>query len=170
MTAYGRTCTSGLMVCVDQVLLSQTIFNHWQHIVMSNKIQLSKYHDADLIGLKYSDLEKGLELSFKLMNGIESIILFPGCQFYRIDGMWKQNVVYRIRSTLTESINHNEILKILYSMVRNDNQMPSLPTSQIDFWMDSIFSSDLILSIVEPSTGAEFMVVSRTMKEVMSHD
>ncbi len=55
-------------------------------------------------------------------------------------------------------------------MVRNDNQMPSLPTSQIDFWMASIVSSDLILSVVEPSTGAEFMLVSRTMKEVMSHD
>ena len=137
---------------------------------MSNEIQLSKYHDADVVGLKCSDLEKGLELSFKLVNGLESTILFPGCQFYRVDGMWKQNVVYRIRSTLTESINQNEILKNLYSMVRSDNQTPSIPVYQIDFWMANIISSDLILSIVEPSTGAEFMIVSRTMKEIISRD
>lgn len=137
---------------------------------MSNEIQLSKYHDADIVGLKCFDLENGLELFFNLVNGVESIIFFPGCQFYRVDGMWKQNVVYRIRSTLTESMNHDEILKALYNMVRNDNQMPSLPISQIDFWMANIVSGDLILSIVEPSTGAEFMVISRTMKEVISHD
>lgn len=137
---------------------------------MSNEIQLSKYHDADIVGLKCFDLEKGLELLFKLVNGVESTIFFPGCQFYRVDGMWKQNVVYRIRSTLTESINHNDILKTLHSMVRNDNQMPSLPISQIDFWMANVVSSDLILSIVEPSTGAEFMIISRTMKEVISRD
>ena len=137
---------------------------------MSNKIQLSKYHDADVVGLKCSDLEKGLELSFKLVNGLESTIFFPGCQFYRVDGMWKQNVVYRIRSTLTESINQNEILKNLYSMVRSDNQTPSIPVKQIDFWMANIISSDLILSIIEPSTGAEFMIVSRTMKEIISRD
>lgn len=71
---------------------------------MLNEIQLSKYHDDDIIGLKCSDLEKGFELSFKLVNNIKSIILFSGCQVYRIDGMWKQNVIYRIRSTLTESI------------------------------------------------------------------
>ena len=137
---------------------------------MSNEIQLSKYHDADIAGINCSDLEKGLELSFKLVNGVESTILFPGCQFYRIDGMWKQNVVYRIRNTLKESINYDEIKKTLYIMVRNDNQRPSLPTSQIDFWLANIMSGDLILSIVEPSTGAEFMVISRTMKEVISHD
>ena len=137
---------------------------------MSSGIQFSKYHDANIVGVNCFDLEKGLELSFKLVNGVESTIFFPGCQFYRIDGMWKQNVVYRIRSTLTESIDYNEILKNLYIMVRNDNQMPSLPVSQIDFWMNNIISSDLILSIIEPSTGAEFMVVSRTMKEVISRD
>ena len=137
---------------------------------MSNEIQLSKYRDADVVGLKCSDLEKGLELSFKLVNGLESTILFPGCQFYRVDGMWKQNVVYRIRSTLTEFINQNEILKTLYSMVRSDNQTPSIPVNQIDFWMANIISSDLILSIIEPSTGAEFMIVSRTMKEIISRD
>ena len=137
---------------------------------MSNEIQLSKYHDADIAGINCSDLEKGLELSFKLVNGVESTILFPGCQFYRIDGMWKQNVVYRIRNTLKESINYDEIKKTLYIMVRNDSQRPSLPISQIDFWLANIMSGDLILSIVEPSTGAEFMVISRTMKEVISHD
>ena len=137
---------------------------------MSNEIQLSKYHDADIVGLRCSDLEKGLELSFKLVNGLESTIFFPGCQFYRVDGMWKLNVVYRIRRTLTESINQDAILKTLYSMVRSDNQTPSIPVSQIDFWMANIISNDLILSIIEPSTGAEFMIVSRTMKEVISRD
>ena len=137
---------------------------------MSNEIQFPKYHDADVVGLKCSDLEKGLELSFKLVNGLESTILFPGCQFYRVDGMWKQNVVYRIRSTLTESIKQSELLKNLYSMVRNDNQTPSIPVNQIDFWMANIISSDLILSIIEPSTGDEFMIVSRTTKEIKSRD
>ena len=137
---------------------------------MSNEIQLSKYHDADVVGLKCSDLERGLELSFKLVNGAECTIVFPGCQFYRLDGMWKQNVVYRIRSTLTASINRNEISETLHSMVRNDVQMPSLPAGQIDFWLNSIVSNDLILSIVEPSTGAELMIVSRTMKEAISRD
>ena len=60
---------------------------------MPNEIQSSRYHDADIVGLKCSDLEKGLELSFKLASGVESTISFPGCQFYRIDGMWRQNVV-----------------------------------------------------------------------------
>lgn len=137
---------------------------------MSNEIQLSKYHDADIVGINCSDLEKGLELSFKLVNGVESTISLPDCQFYRIDGMWKQNVVYRIRNTLKESIDHDEIKKTLYSMVRNDGQIPSLPISQIDFWLANIMSGDLILSIVEPSTGAEIMVISRTMKEVISRD
>ena len=137
---------------------------------MSNEIQLSKYHDADVVGINCSDLEKGLELSFKLVDGIESTIFFPGCQFYRIDGMWKQNVVYRIRNTLKEHINYDEIVKTLHSMVRNDNQTSSLPASQIDFWLATIMSGDLILSIVEPSTGAEFMVISRAMKEAISRD
>ena len=137
---------------------------------MSNEIQLSKYHDADIVGLKCSDLEKGLELSFKLVNSVESTLFFPGCQFYRVDGMWKQNVVYRVRSTLFELMDHNEILKILHSMVRNDSQMPSLPVSHIDFWLTNIISSDLVLCIIEPSTGAEFVAVSRTMKEVISRD
>jgi hypothetical protein len=137
---------------------------------MSNEIQFSKYHDAEIIGLKCSDLEKGLELSFKLPDNVESIISFPGCQFYRIDGMWKQNVVYRIRSTSTESINHSEILATLNTMVRNDSQISSLPTSQIEFWLDSVINGDLILSIVEPSTGAEFMIISKSMSEVISRD
>lgn len=72
---------------------------------MSNEIQLSKYHDAEIIEIKCCDLEKGLELSFKLVSSVESKIYFPGCKFYRVDGMWRQNVVYRIRNTLTESIN-----------------------------------------------------------------
>ena len=137
---------------------------------MSNEIQLSKYHDADVIGINCSDLEKGLELSFKLVNGAESTIFFPGCQFYRVDGMWKQNIVYRIRNTLKESINYDEVVKTLYTMVRNDSQMPSLSISQINFWLANIMSGDLILSIVEPSTGAEFMIISRTMKEEVSCD
>ena len=113
-------------------------------------------------------MEKGLELSFKLINGLESTIFFPGCQFYRIDGMWKQNVVCRTRSMLTESINQDEIQKTLYSMVRSDNQTPIIPVIQIDFWMVNIISSDLVLSTIEPSTGAELMIVSRTMKEMIS--
>lgn len=137
---------------------------------MSDKIQFSKYHDADIVGLKCSDLERGLELSFKLVNGTECTLVFPGCQFYRLDGMWKQNVVYRIRSTLAAFINQNEISEVLHSMVRNDGQMPSLPVSQIDFWLNSIISNDLILSTFEPSTGAEIAIVSRTMKEATSRD
>ena len=58
----------------------------------------------------------------------------------------------------------------MYSMVRSDNQTPSIPVNQIDFWMVDIISSDLILSIIEPSTVAEFMIVSRTMKEIISRD
>ena len=108
---YSHICIFGSTVCVDRALLYQTTFRRWRHTIMSNEIQLSKYHDADIIGINFSDLEKGLELSFKLVNGVESTILFPGCQFYRIDGMWKQNVVYRIRNTLKESINHDEIKK-----------------------------------------------------------
>ena len=137
--------------------------------MMSSEIQLSKYHDADIIGIECSDLESGLELSFKLVNGVKSTLFFPGCQFYRVDEMWKQNVVYRIRNTLAESISHDGILKMLCSMARNDNQMLSLPNSQMDFWLANIISGDLIFSIVEPSTDAEFLIVSRSMKEATSH-
>ena len=137
---------------------------------MSNDIQLSKYHDTDITGLNCADLEKGLESSFKLANGTESTIFFPGCQFYRVDGVWKQNVVYITRNTLTESLELSDVLKALYNMIRNDDQMPSLPTSQIDFWSDNIMSGELILSIVEPSTGAEIVIISRSMKEVVLRD
>lgn len=137
---------------------------------MSSEIQLSKYQDAEIIGLKCLDLENGLELSFRLANDVESTILLSGCQFYRIDGMWKQNVVYRIRNTLTESIDHNDIMKLLHVMVRNDSQKPSLPISQIELWLASVIDGNLILSVVEPSTSAEIIMISKSMSEVLSRD
>ena len=84
--------------------------------------------------------------------------------------MWKQNVVSRIRILSSALVDQSEILATLYRMVRNDDQAPSLPTSQIDLWLDSIVNGNLILPVVEPSTGAEFIIVSKSMKETTPHD
>ena len=66
-------------------------------------------------------------------------------------------------------MDRNEVLATLRNMVRNDDRASSLPASQIELWLAGIIDGALILSVVEPSTGAEIVIVSKSVEEAAPH-
>lgn len=132
---------------------------------MLSKADLNKYHDADVVGINCANLESGLVLTFRLVDGSNRNIQFAGCQFYRVDEMWRQNVVYRILTTIVGTVDDHEKTKMIYNMVRDDSKSSSLPLSKIDSWLSDLRNGSLVLTNIEPSTGAEITIISRSIEE-----
>jgi len=121
---------------------------------------LAEFHDAELQKIVMDRTQKTLTLVFDLDTGLKKEICFCGVLDYKISEIYSQNVVSRLLLSSTDGMDDSgldQVLALVYD--RRTAGQPNFPEAV----RSDIMSHKLFLFYLEPSVGAEAVVVAKSI-------
>lgn len=119
---------------------------------------ISRFHDAELIGVEMDREHKNLNLKFKLSNSELETIIFRKVAVFRILDLIPQNVVSRL---LFSSMEHfsKQNLEYWIKWVGSLSDGVFITSEQVGEFIERINNKRMELFVLEPSFGAEVAVI-----------
>ncbi|WP_109483568.1 hypothetical protein [Paraburkholderia sp. C35] len=125
-------------------------------------LSTGRYHDAEVVGLSYARADRVARIDFALVDG-EAGLLFSGVLALRVSDFGLQNVVSRV---LLSTDHHFSIDAtrdhVRWACSQHDYQA-SLTDQKIAAIEEALSQRELLLFVIEPSAGAEIVILCETM-------
>ncbi|MGT2476490.1 hypothetical protein [Paraburkholderia terrae] len=124
------------------------------------------FHDAELLSISHRRLNAELRMSFVLVDGSVRAISCEGVRAMRATDIVRQNVVSRILLSTWHRFLDREVVKKVNWANSLDDTSIQLDSSAMTQYEKNIASGVWNLLVVEPSCGAEIVVVSDSIVAV----
>jgi hypothetical protein len=134
---------------------------------MSGEIVMN-YHDAEIFGVTKGDAPGDLIFAMKLEDGTKKTLTFGGCEMFRIVDFTSQNIVSRIALFNGESADESILVEKLRWVSSLCDASSYLNEDGMQSIIRRIRENKLTLVIVEPSAGAEIVVLCRNIRDIAS--
>lgn len=121
---------------------------------------LPTFHDAELTKIEHRPVERTLLLQFLRIGGTTGTFRFTGVVSQRVVDFAKQNVVSRLLISPVYKFPTVEVSQWMsWVDSRVDSRSPSVDPSKVSRHADDFASGRRALFVLEPSCGAELVVV-----------
>jgi len=127
--------------------------------------KLNGYHDAALVCVGIEAASNSLVLSFRLEDGTSKKIELHGCGPFRMNDFGLRNVVSRLLLYRGGDVELNEIEDHLKWASSSSDSSSYLDKRKIEVTLEKIHRKEATLFLLEPSWGAEMVVLFTEMKE-----
>lgn len=124
------------------------------------------YHDADFFGLQYTRDERSLTLNFQLVNGEFTIVCCEEVSVFRLGEMGVQNVTSRLLISSEREFQPNDIRERINWAASRDGWEYTMTDEQAGHFITEIRQQRLTVLVLEPSIGAELVVVCKSVEHV----
>jgi hypothetical protein len=124
------------------------------------------YHDAEFIGLRYVRAERRLELNFELDSGGFAVVSCEGVSAFRLGEMGLQNVASRLLISSEREIQPGDMRERINWAASRDDWEYAMTDEQAAHFITEIRQGNLTLLVLEPSIGAELVVVCSSVQHV----
>jgi hypothetical protein len=124
------------------------------------------FHDAEFISLHYARDERHLRLNFQLVSGEVAVVSCEEVSVFRLGEMGLQNVTSRLLISSEREFQPNDIRERINSAASRDSWEYSMSDEQAAHLATEIRQRKLTVLILEPSIGAELVVVCRSVEHV----
>jgi hypothetical protein len=128
--------------------------------------QTKDYHDAELIGLYYARDTHHLLLNFQLVTGGLAVVQSDGVTHFRLGEMDLQNVTSRLLISSEREFQPDDIRDHLNWACSRDGREHLMTDSRAVHFRTRIRHRELTLLVLEPSIGAEVVVVCKSVIHV----
>lgn len=126
---------------------------------------LRSYHDAELSGAAYSRVNASALLNFECVSGDSARLLFSGVKALRINDYGLQNVVSRLLVSPSYAFSTNEVHEyVSWAHSKHDYKAPFSDEEARDIEI-AIEHGRLMLFVLEPSVGAEIVILCESVQE-----
>ncbi|SAL45825.1 hypothetical protein [Caballeronia humi] len=124
------------------------------------------YHDAELAGVEYSREKASLLLAFDCVGEGVGKISCTGIRNFRLGEFGLQNVVSRLMVSTSRTFAAEDIRAHVDWANSKDDVRRSMTDERARFFVDGISNGQLVLLVLEPSVGAELVVVCERVEEL----
>jgi hypothetical protein len=124
------------------------------------------YHDAEFIGLRYVRAERRLELNFELATGGFAVVSCEEVSVFRLGEMGLQNVASRLLISSEREMQPGEIRERINWAASRDSWEYAMTDEQAAHFTTEIRQRNLTLLVLEPSIGAELVIVCMSVEHV----
>lgn len=126
---------------------------------------LAGYHDAALNSIELGTVPGDLLLCFRLEDGRNRKLTLHGCEMFRVTDFVLQNVVSRLIVVRGKTINATDVSNRLKWVSSLSDASSFLTSESLRSIAGKIEDAELTLLILEPSCGAELIVLFAVMEE-----
>lgn len=124
--------------------------------------KLSSFHDYELVGIDSSSLPV---VVFTLQgDGEEKRLCFYDVELFRVSDYIKQNVVNRIIVTPTDQLERPDVKRAIIWGSSLSDTSSLIRDDSIEEYVNKIIGEELHLVLLEPSWGAEAVVVCKSFQ------
>jgi hypothetical protein len=124
------------------------------------------YHDAEFIGLHYTRDERRLRLNFQLVSGEVAVVRCEVVSVFRLGEMGLQNVASRLLISSEREFQPDDIRERINWAASRDSWEYAMTDEQAAHFATEIGQRKLIVLVLEPSIGAELVVVCKSVEHV----
>ena len=124
------------------------------------------YHDAELVGLSYTRDTQHLVLNFQLVNGGLAVIRCDGVTHFKLGEMSLQNVTSRLLLSSEREFHPDEIRSHINWACSRDGHEHAMTDARATHFVTEIRERRLTVLVLEPSIGAELVVVCKAVAHV----
>ncbi|CAN7691998.1 hypothetical protein [Caballeronia sp. LjRoot31] len=124
------------------------------------------YHDADFIGLQYTRAERRLTLDFQLVTGELAVVCCEEVSVFRLGEMGLQNVTSRLLISSEREFQPNDIRERINWAASREGWEYTMTDEQAEHFIIEIRQQKLTVLVLEPSIGAELVVVCKSLEHV----
>jgi hypothetical protein len=128
--------------------------------------QKKNYHDAELVGLSYTRDRQHLVLNFQLVNGDLAVVRCDGVTHFKLGEMSLQNVTSRLLLSSEREIHPDEIRSHINWACSRDGHEHAMTDARATHFVTEIRERRLTVLVLEPSIGAELVVVCKAVAHV----
>jgi hypothetical protein len=128
--------------------------------------QSKNYHDAELVGLYYVRDRQHLLLNFQLVTGDLAIVRCNGVTHFRLGEMGLQNVTSRLLISSEREFQPDDIRNHINWACSRDGREHFMTDSRAAYFRTTIRHREWTLLVLEPSVGAEVVVVCESVTHV----
>ncbi|SOE95911.1 hypothetical protein SAMN05414139_08830 [Burkholderia sp. D7] len=128
--------------------------------------QKKNYHDAELVGLYYARGRQHLLLNFQLVNSDLAVVRCDGVTHFKLGEMGLQNVTSRLLISSEREFHPDEIRDHINWACSRDGHEHAMTDSRAAYFRTSIRHRQVALLVLEPSIGAELVVVCKAVEHV----
>ncbi len=126
---------------------------------------LQGLHDAELVSLAVSRGERTVQLGFRLVNGEDRELLFRGVHSLRATDFVEQNVVSRVLLSSNHLFSAEDLTNRVQWANRLSDTRPFMSDEPLQRCVDRLQRGELTLFVLEPSWGAELVILSESITE-----
>ncbi|SOE94171.1 hypothetical protein SAMN05414139_06982 [Burkholderia sp. D7] len=124
------------------------------------------YHDAEFIGLLYARDKQRLTLNFQLVSGELAAVHCEDVSVFRLGEMGLQNVTSRLLISSEREFQPDDIREHINWAASRDGWEYAMTDEQAANFIAKIQQRQLIVLVLEPSIGAELVVVCKSVEHV----
>lgn len=128
--------------------------------------QTKNYHDAELVGLSYARDRQHLLLNFQLVTGELAVVRCDGVTHFRLGEMGLQNVTSRLLISSEHEFQPDDIRDHINWACSRDGREHLMTDSRAEHFRATIQHGEVTLLVLEPSVGAEVVVVCKSVTHV----
>lgn len=130
--------------------------------------ELENIHDAELVNISIMRAVRSLRLEFLLVTGGKIQVLVDGVTHFRAADVIMQNVVSRLLISSRDALSDNDIADRLRWVTRLSDTSSFASDPQLDLLRAKLLSNELVLIFLEPSWGAELVIVGKSISVTTS--
>jgi hypothetical protein len=127
---------------------------------------MKNYHDAEFIGLHYARDERCLKLDFQLVSGELAMVRCEEISVFRLGEMGLQNVTSRLLISSEKEFKPDDIREHINWAASRDGWEYTMTDEQAVHFATEIQLRKLTVLVLEPSIGAELVVVCKSVTHV----
>jgi len=126
---------------------------------MSLNNLLKIIHDGVVEGVFFDNKEDILTLFVRIDCEVRYELVFKGVLEYRVLDFGKQNIISRVINYQKDNFCHDEIFELLKWVSSNSDSSTYWSNDELRKIVEKIKSNDLALLYMEPSAGAEIVIL-----------
>ncbi|MFW2082734.1 hypothetical protein ACNPQK_17400 [Acinetobacter guillouiae] len=126
---------------------------------MSLKNLLKIIHDGVIEGVFFDNKQDILTLFVRIDYEVRYELVFKGVLEYRVLDFGKQNIISRVINYQKDNFCHDEIFELLKWVSSNSDSSTYWSNDELRKIVEKIKSNDLALLYMEPSAGAEIVIL-----------
>jgi hypothetical protein len=128
--------------------------------------QMKNYHDAEFIGLYYARDKQRLMLNFQLVSRDLAVVRCDGVTHFRMGEMGLQNVLSRLLISSERDFPPDDIRIYINWACSRDGHEHAMTDDRAAYFRTNIRNRRFVLLVLEPSVGAEIVVVCESVTHV----
>ena len=130
-------------------------------VIEMNAPDLQAFHDAELLSIALEKTERKVRLGWLCADGSARTLEFVGVELFLATDLIQQNVLSRLKFTKTSALPIEQIAATVKWMGSLEDGSMVLTESATKTYCDRIHAGELLLTVMEPSWGAEVAIASR---------